>query len=304
MFFDKKTMLTVFAGVALLSASSASGITAFADDYTGKDTSGNGPVNIDESGKNVNNGSFSNGISSTQGTGSNTYGSGTSNSDAHIKVVQGYLVLETVPSLGFQDVSATNTKSHISNSVIDNHNVLNTDTFWNNDREPENLEVLDARTQGGAPSNQQGGGYAVTANLGQFNTYNSSNGDSPDNSMKDQKGAAMSGNLSSNAGSGFTLNLNGQISKSDDNNASVTNDGSLKSDGSSNNGIVSASKNKDNSLLVLSNNTIGSGTTDVNFNKKSTLTVPTNVPGGQYAAPITWTLAPTANGDVDTPNGN
>lgn len=274
MLFNKKSMLTLFAGAALLSASALNGVSAFADGggtsggsttSSSNDTPGKGP-SIYKDGQNVSRGFDFGNSKLNQGAGDKKFATVSGYSDAHVRVVQGYLVLETVPSLGFKDVAQSNSKDH-SAEFQDNKTVLNTDSFWNNQNQPQTLEVLDARGSDATPSTQNDGGYNVSASLGNFATYDSNTGQ------------ASSTPVATN--NGFSLNLAGKIQKNDDNYRSNT-------------GNVSLNPGKSNN--VLSNNTIGSGTTDVNFNNGSNLTVPANTPGGQYAAPITWTLAPTADG--------
>lgn len=268
MLFNKKSMLTMFATAALLSTSALGGVSAFADGSSDKPAGNtNGPSDntigsYDNSGKAKGN---LNALDSN--------GKVSGQSDAHIHVVNGYLVLETVPSLGFQDVKQSNNNDETSSTVSDNDTVLRTDSFFRQGNNPDNLTVLDARNSDGTTGSKNSG-YNVTASLGNFANYDSG------------------GNSTSSVTNGdrFQLNLNGKV---------------LSSDSGSNinlNSNVRLNSNN-NANTVLSSNTIGGGSTSVNFNKgnssnATSLLVPKGTPSGNYAAPITWTLNPSSDGQA------
>jgi hypothetical protein len=253
---NKHSILTLFA-TGLTLGSLASGVSAFADDNSGY-TGSNFETNTSSMGL----GSISQ---------SDSKGSVSGKSDAHIQITNGYLVLEAVPSLGFQAVTA-HPHDTVSNKVIDHSNVLDTDSLFGNDQNKE-LSVQDARNNGS--TNESQAGYSVTASLGDFGTY-ADNG----------KWTKLSDNTKSIMGSEqFQLNLTGKL----DTHSSIGN--TLVA----NNQVLTAGNG--NSLSVLSNDTNGSGRAQESFDK-STLTVPENMPAGNYAASITWTLSPNANPNV------
>ncbi|MCL0330824.1 WxL domain-containing protein [Apilactobacillus xinyiensis] len=282
---NKKNIVTMFAGLALLSASGLGGVKALADGdnpstpSTSK-TQGDGNGAIGQ----IDNGGTASNNKSMEGTAITADGKGVSGkSDAHINVINGYLVLETVPSLGFEDVTGQegNTKA---TSVKDNNTVLTTDSFYKGSQKPTELYVLDAR------SGLQGGyGYKVDAQLGNFGTY--TNGTANPNTAD----AKLSNG--DNVADKFNLNLSGRLDQQPgDNSSKVTDNVNLHSDSSNATVLTNSAKDK------------ASGATKVSFGDNSnngggqtTLEVPEGIQAGQYAAPITWTLAPTASGN--TANG-
>ncbi|MCL0318952.1 WxL domain-containing protein [Apilactobacillus xinyiensis] len=283
---NKKNIVTMFAGLALLSASGLGGVKALADgdkqstpatttpstSKTQGDSNGAiGQIDSSQPAKATANANM-------QGTTDGTSVSG--KSDAHINVINGYLVLETVPSLGFEDVSGQegNTKA---TSVKDNNTVLTTDSFYKGSQKPTELYVLDARS--GLDKNG-GYGYKVDAQLGNFGTY--TNGTANPNTAD----AMVNGK---NVAGQFDLNLSGRLDQQPGDNSSKVNDNAnLTSDGNT-------------SVNVLTNSATSqaSGATKVSFGDNSnngggqtTLEVPQGIQAGQYAAPITWTLYPNPSG--------
>lgn len=256
---SKNSILTLFvAGLTL--GSLASGVSASADNNSGY------------TGSNFETNTSSMGLGSINQ--SDSKGSVSGKSDAHIQITNGYLVLESVPSLGFQSVTA-HPGDTVSNKVIDHSNVLDTDSLFGSDQNSQNreLSVQDARNNGS--TNESQSGYSVTASLGNFGTY-ANNG----------KWTQLGDDTKSIMGSEqFQLNLTGKLdTHSSMGNTSVAN-----------NQVLTAGNS--NALSVLSNDTNGSGRAQESFDK-STLTVPENMPAGNYAASITWTLSPNANPNV------
>ncbi|TPR51640.1 hypothetical protein [Apilactobacillus micheneri] len=253
LFNNKKTYISLFAGLALFSSV---GVNAFADTGAAP-TKGTTAGYVDNS--NPAKGTADMGtVSKVQGKNDNIQAS----SDAHISIVNGYLVLETVPSLGFQDVSGKSGDTQ-SNTVKDNNTVLRSDTFYNSKENPNptDLYVQDARPDA------KDGGYSVNATLGNFGTYNG--------------GGTLTPLSDTGQASGFNLNLNGNLSKDSTNvgNPTAAQNVNLPSDNKT-------------TQTVLSNSKQGSLNSKVNFNAGSTLTVPQGIAQGNYAAPITWTLVP------------
>ncbi|WP_220728578.1 WxL domain-containing protein [Apilactobacillus xinyiensis] len=284
---NKKNIVTMFAGLALLSASGLGGVKALAagdnqstpatttpsTSKTQGDSNGAiGQIDSSQPAKATANANM-------QGTTDGTSVSG--KSDAHINVINGYLVLETVPSLGFEDVSGQegNTKA---TSVKDNNTVLTTDSFYKGSQKPTELYVLDARS--GLDKNG-GYGYKVDAQLGNFGTY--TNGTANPNTAD----AMVNGK---NVAGQFDLNLSGRLDQQPgDNSSKVTDNVNLLSNNSS--------------ATVLTNSSDkASGATKVSFGDNSnngggqtTLEVPKGIQAGQYAAPITWTLSPNTSGNTE-----
>lgn len=288
MLFNKKSMLTLFAGAALLSASSINGISASADGNTpsGGNTASGASTSQTNQPSDRTVGSIDNKGAASKALGnadtSKTPNTVSGQSDAHIKVVHGYLVLESVPSLGFQDVAQSNDHDNTSDRVTDNDTILKNDSFFNQNNKPTELSVLDARDGGQANTDNNGkasnGGYQVNASLDKFGTYDSGG---------NLNQSALGGDLASN----FKLNLNGNVTHSDEgSNVTLGTNNQLQSNGG-------------NGQTVLSSNKVGGGTTSVNFNNgrdgnATSLMVPKTTPAGNYAAPITWTLAPTSDGSA------
>lgn len=258
--FDKKSFVTLFAGVALFSSV---GLNAAADSTNNSVAPDKGSVG----------GYFDDKGHANADLGSNNGDKSVSaQSDAHISIVNGYLVLETVPSLGFQDISGQQGDT-LSKSVKDNNTVLRSDSFYGNNVNPNptDLYVQDSRSQ------DKTGGYSVTAQLSPFGTY--SNG-------------SFSKLADSNQAGGFSLNLNGTLEKDSTNvgNPQASSNVNLPSDGKT-------------TSTVLTNSAQGSHNTKANFNS-STLTVPEGISAGSYAAPINWTLTPTATATNANSGGN
>lgn len=280
MFFSKKSILTMFAGAVLLYTAGLNSVNAFADTGNNSPTQSASPDSIgqiDGSGNATNNNKPS--ASSTSNTSTPSNASVTGKSDAHVRVVNGYLVLETVPSLGFEDVSSNGAGNNNSNRVVDNQTVLNSDSFFKDQSKPQDLYVLDARSGNIC-------GYNVNAQLGAFGTYNSA-GILNQSNVKDNNGENIDQNTNP-----FTLTLSGSFDQTpNDSSSNVTNKAVLKS------------SNTNNSATVLTNNaTSASGATKVNFGDNrgngggsTSLSVPSNIQSGQYAAPITWTLTSGVN---------
>lgn len=188
-------------------------------------------------------------------------------SDAHFRVMKGYLTLNTVPSFGFGSIADSDTGQKL-NDITDNDAILQSDSHYNQGTQPTSLSVTDSRyddptqdTAGKTPSD----GYNVTAQMGQFSKV-------------------QSNKQVSDIEKGFNLNLS--------NNKSVTSKEDAKSTIKTNENINLGDDNSPQA--VLSAKSIGSGTTTVNFNK-GTLSVPAKVDPGTYAAQITWTLSPSSD---------
>lgn len=274
---NRKNIAAIFAGIALLSASSLGGVNALADNGgttpTTNGASKNAIGQIDNGGKATANQNMTNATTTDSKSVSGR-------SDAHINVVNGYLVLETVPSLGFQDVTGQqgNTKS---NKVQDHNTVLTSDSFFKGSEKPTDLYVLDAR------NGESLNGYSVDAKLGNFGTYQNGSTNTPDPSTV----KTSDGNDVDQLKSPFTLNLSGSFDQAPtDGSSQVADNASLTS-------------NNNSKTVLLNNDTKASGATKVKFDDNSsngggqtTLEVPTNVAAGQYAAPITWTLSAGTDG--------
>lgn len=266
MFFNKKSYISLFAGLALFSSV---GVNAFADNSadSAKGTADNSAA--PSKGTTAGYLDSSNSAKGTADRGKVVQNNGKDNiqatSDAHISIVNGYLVLETVPSLGFQDVSGKQ-GDNISNTVKDNNTVLRQDTFYGSkeNSNPTDLYVQDARPDA------KDGGYSVNATLGNFGTYND--------------GGTLTSLADTGKAAGFNLKLNGSLSKDSTNvgNPTAGQNVNLPSDAKT-------------SQTVLTNSKQGSLNSKVNFNDGSTLTVPEGIAQGNYAAPITWTLAPSTS---------
>lgn len=279
--FNKKNLLTMFAGIALLSATGMSSVNAFADESP---DSHNEVGHIDNNGT-ASLGQLSDGHDGNSKADNSNQGKGTvsGNSDAHIRVEQGYLTLEQVPSLGFQSVGAKDAGRHAqkSDQVTDNNNVLKNDTFYGHQPvDPQELYVQDNRTSNS--TNSTNGGYNVTVSLGNFGNYD---------------GSGNLSNLNSN-NNNWTMKLNGMAD------SSVDNQGTSISQG------VILTSNGTDSKTVLNNNQVGSGGSKVNFNSgdstgdKTSLIVPQGIPAGQYAATMTWTLSPVSAASGQDSGGN
>ncbi|TPR50625.1 hypothetical protein DY037_01355 [Apilactobacillus micheneri] len=263
LFNNKKTYISLLAGLTLFSSV---GVNAFADNGAAP-TKGTTAGYVDNSNPAKGTADMGKVVSGGSGKNDNIQAS----SDAHISIVNGYLVLETVPSLGFQDVSGK-TGDTQSNTVKDNNTVLRSDTFYNSKENPNptDLYVQDARPDA------KDGGYSVNATLGNFGTYND--------------GGTLTPLSDTGQASDFNLNLNGSLSKDSTNvgNPTAAQNVSLPSDNKT-------------TQTVLSNSKQGSLNSKVNFNAGSTLTVPQGIAQGNYAAPITWTLVPsTASAGADS----
>ncbi|MCK8607128.1 WxL domain-containing protein [Apilactobacillus ozensis] len=272
---NKLGIFSSLVSIATLSILSLSGISASADSTSPStptqapsknaigqiDNKGNATANSDMTNANANGNSVS------------------GRSDAHINVINGYLVLETVPSLGFEDVSGQSGNNK-SEKVIDHNTVLNSDSFFKSSEKPTDLYVLDART--GLTNGDYG--YTVNASLGNFGTYQNGSTDTPS--------AVTNGDK-------FKLNLSGILDQEpSDNSSVVTNNVGLTSNNSSATVLTNNSRNR------------ASGATKVRFDDtskngggKTSLEVPQDMPAGQYAAPITWTLTPNVDGNSSGANG-
>ena len=181
-------------------------------------------------------------------------GSATAQSDANVKVIDGFLVLNSVPDLGFGVAIAGNTvKLHDGNSMRrDDGNDQGT------------LEVVDSR------DGENANGFTVTASLGQFANTQNVNFDT-------SKGNFV-----------LTLNDVGVAQQKEFGAESTIKGLSLTAgdeDATKNSGtVLKAAANSRGTHTFVYRNT----TTD------ATLSVPAGAAADEYSASITWTLTPSA----------
>lgn len=266
MFFSKRNVLALTASAAVLGGFSVSANAA-------QNTDNNQPTGVIGSTKNDK--SNSGDVYDANG---NTTGQKTiqGKSDAHVRITQGYLTLNLVPSFGFGTVNGQSGQSASGSSdsskggqtlktIADNKAILNDDSLHGKN-ESKTLSVTDSR------KTAEDGGYTVSAQM--------------DNFRLEQNGE-RTGDKVSQDGNPFVLNLSeGQLQRddnSDGDNGNKTVTG--KTSFSLTEGATSATND------VLKSTKQGTGNSSITFNGGS-LFVPDNVNAGNYAASITWTLSP------------
>lgn len=266
MLFSKKNILALTASAAVLGGLSVSANAA-------QNTDGNQPTGVIGSTKNdqKNTGDIYDANGNT--TGKQTI---QGKSDAHVRISQGYLTLNLVPSFGFGTVNGQSGKSSAGatdnadtskggqtlKTITDNKAILNDDSLHGKN-ESKTLSVTDSR-----PDAE--GGYTVSAQMDNFKLEN--NGERTTDASNDKKNNP------------FVLNLDeGQIDKG-------SNDVTGQTSFSLTEGASAATND------VLKSTKQGSGNSSITFNGGS-LYVPNNVDAGNYAASITWTLSPNTNSD-------
>ena len=180
--------------------------------------------------------------------------SATAQSDANVKVIDGFLVLNSVPDLGFGVAIAGNTvKLHDGNSMRrDDGNDQGT------------LEVVDSR------DGENANGFTVTASLGQFANTQNVNFDT-------SKGNFV-----------LTLNNVGVAQQKEFGAESTIKGLSLTA------GDADATKNSGTVLKAAANSRGTHTFVYRNTTTDATLSVPAGAAADEYSASITWTLTPSA----------
>lgn len=200
----------------------------------------------------------------TSTTANDASGSVSGQSDATVKVENGYLTLDAVPDMNF-GMTAQSSKATKNIPLTNNQGLIDDDG-----NDSGLLKVTDSRSQTSADGKTTTSmPWQLTASLGNFSAVNGAT------TLSDSSDWAI--NLKQTSGE----NTNGALPEIDQ----VT----LKSGDNAQHQVMKATAGR------------GIGSTSVYYNKASSasLDMGANIPAGQYDAPITWNLNATPTDSVN-----